>query len=87
MGKFAGHLRSNVVAYLALAVALGGTGAWAADKVGSKQIKRNAFARSTSKTDRYAPRTQTGASLRRRATRLRTGRSPAGPTIVIVDTG
>jgi hypothetical protein len=33
---------STVVAYLALFVALGGTGAWAADKITSKEIARNA---------------------------------------------
>lgn len=37
-----GHLRSNAVAYLALFVALGGTSAYAASKIGSKQIKANA---------------------------------------------
>jgi hypothetical protein len=36
------HLRGNAVAYLALFVALGGTGAYAASKIGSKQIKTNA---------------------------------------------
>jgi hypothetical protein len=35
------HLRSNLVAYLALFVALGGT-AWAATKISSKDIKRDA---------------------------------------------
>ena len=36
------HLRANVVGYLALLVALGGTSAWAADKITSKEIARNA---------------------------------------------
>lgn len=35
------HIRSNVVAYMALLVALGGT-AYAAEKIGSGDIKRNA---------------------------------------------
>jgi hypothetical protein len=36
------HLRSNAVAYVALFVALGGTGAWAADKITSADIAKNA---------------------------------------------
>jgi hypothetical protein len=36
------HLRTNLVGYLALFVALGGTGAWAADKITAKDIARNA---------------------------------------------
>jgi hypothetical protein len=36
------HVRSNAVAYLALFVALGGTSAWAADKITSKDIAKNA---------------------------------------------
>ena len=36
------HMRSNVVAYLALFLALGGVGAYAADKVTSKDIAKNA---------------------------------------------
>ena len=40
--KLLDHLRSNAVAYLALFVALGGTGAWAADKITSKEIVKNA---------------------------------------------
>jgi hypothetical protein len=36
------HLRANVVGYLALFVALGGTSAWAADKITSKDIAKNA---------------------------------------------
>ena len=36
------HLRANLVAYLALFVALGGTGAYAASKIGSKDIAKNA---------------------------------------------
>jgi hypothetical protein len=36
------HLRANAVAYLALFVALGGTSAWAADKITSGQIAKNA---------------------------------------------
>jgi hypothetical protein len=36
------HIRSNVVAYVALFAALGGTGAWAADKITSKDIAKNA---------------------------------------------
>ena len=36
------HVRGNVVGYLALFVALGGTAAWAADKITSKDIARNA---------------------------------------------
>ena len=35
------HLRANGVGYLALFVALGGTGAWAADRITSKDIARN----------------------------------------------
>jgi hypothetical protein len=34
------HVRSNAVAYLALFVALGGTGAYAADKIGSNEIAK-----------------------------------------------
>ena len=41
-GRLGAHLRANLVAYLALFVALGGTGAWAADKITSKDIKKNA---------------------------------------------
>jgi hypothetical protein len=36
------HIRSNAVGYLALFVALGGTGAWAADKITSADIAKNA---------------------------------------------
>lgn len=36
------HIRRHVVGYLALFVALGGTGAWAADKITSKDIAKNA---------------------------------------------
>jgi hypothetical protein len=36
------HLRSNAVAYVALFVALGGTGAWAADKITARDIAKNA---------------------------------------------
>ena len=36
------HMRSNVVAYLALFLALGGVGAYAADKITSKDIAKNA---------------------------------------------
>jgi hypothetical protein len=41
-GRVFAHLRSNIVGYLALFVALGGTTAWAADKITSKQIAKNA---------------------------------------------
>jgi hypothetical protein len=40
--RLRGHVRANVVGYLALFVALGGTGAWAAEKVTSNDIARNA---------------------------------------------
>jgi hypothetical protein len=40
--RLRGHLRANVVAYLALFVALGGTGAWAAEKITSRDIAKNA---------------------------------------------
>lgn len=36
------HLRQNAVGYLALFVALGGTGAWAVDKITSRDIAKNA---------------------------------------------
>ena len=36
------HLRTNVIAYLSLFVALGGTGAYAASQIGSKDIAKNA---------------------------------------------
>jgi hypothetical protein len=36
------HLRSHVIAYLALFLALGGTGAWAANHITSKDIAKNA---------------------------------------------
>jgi hypothetical protein len=36
--KLAGHVRHNVIAYLALFVALGGTSAYAADTIGSDDI-------------------------------------------------
>jgi CxxC motif-containing protein len=36
------HIRANVIAYLALFVALGAGGAWAADKITSKDIAKNA---------------------------------------------
>ena len=38
------HARANVVGYVALFVALGGTGAYAADKITSKDLARNAVA-------------------------------------------
>jgi hypothetical protein len=41
-GRILRHLRSNAVAYVALFVALGGTGAWAADKITSADIAKNA---------------------------------------------
>lgn len=40
--SFRSHIRSNVVGYLALVVAMGGTGAWAAEKITSKDIAKNA---------------------------------------------
>jgi Collagen triple helix repeat (20 copies) len=40
--RLGAHLRANLVAYLALFVALGGTGAWAADKITSKDIAKGA---------------------------------------------
>jgi hypothetical protein len=40
--RILGHVRSNVIGYLALFVALGGVSAYAADKITSKDIKRNA---------------------------------------------
>jgi hypothetical protein len=40
--RLGAHLRDNVVAYLALFVALGGTGAWAADKITSRDIAKGA---------------------------------------------
>lgn len=43
MSRMVRHLRSNVVAYLALFVALGGAGAYAADKIGSRDIAKNAI--------------------------------------------
>ena len=39
---FRSHIRSNVVGYLALVVAMSGTGAWAADKITSSDIAKNA---------------------------------------------
>jgi len=36
------HVRANVIGYVALFVALGSTGAWAADKITSHDIARNA---------------------------------------------
>ena len=38
------HMRNNAIAYVALFVALGGTGAYAADRIGSSQIAKNAVA-------------------------------------------
>ena len=40
--KLLDHLRSHVIAYLALFLALGGTGAWAASKITSKDIAKSA---------------------------------------------
>jgi len=40
--RLGGHLRSNAVGYVALFVALGGTGAWAVDKITSKEIAKGA---------------------------------------------
>jgi hypothetical protein len=37
-----GHLRANAVAYAALFIALGGAGAWAAEKIGSNDLAKNA---------------------------------------------
>jgi hypothetical protein len=43
MGKrLRAHLRANAIAYLALFVALGGTSAWAVDKITSKDIAKKA---------------------------------------------
>lgn len=39
---FRSHIRSNVVGYLALVVAMSGTGAWAADKITASDIAKNA---------------------------------------------
>lgn len=36
------HLRANVVGYLALFIALGGTGAWAAEQITSRHIAKDA---------------------------------------------
>jgi hypothetical protein len=41
-GGVGAHLRANVIGYLALFVALGGTSAWAADKITAKDIAKNA---------------------------------------------
>jgi hypothetical protein len=41
-GRVRTHLRANIVGYLALFVALGGTSAWAADKITAKDIAKNA---------------------------------------------
>jgi hypothetical protein len=38
-----GHVRANLVGYVALFIAIGGTGAWAADKITSKEIAKNAI--------------------------------------------
>jgi hypothetical protein len=40
--KFWEHIRTNAVAYVALFVALGGTGAWAATTIKSKNIAKDA---------------------------------------------
>ena len=37
------HLRSNLIAYLALFVALGGTGAYAANTIGSEDVIDNSL--------------------------------------------
>ena len=42
MGRLRRHVRSNLIGYLALFVALGGTGAYAADQIGSEDIAKNA---------------------------------------------
>ena len=40
--RMGGHMRTNVVAYVALFIALGGVSAFAADKITSKDIAKNA---------------------------------------------
>lgn len=52
------HVRSNAVAYLALFVALGGSGAYAADKLGSKDIAKNAI-----KSKHVAPDALSGTDI------------------------
>ena len=66
--KFRDHLRSNAVGYLALFVALGGTGAWAADKITSADIAKNAvrskhIKKSAVKTSKIADRAVTADKL------------------------
>ena len=59
-------MRANAVAYLALFVALGGTSAWAADKITSKEIATNAVLSKhikQVKTVDLANRVVTGAKL------------------------
>jgi hypothetical protein len=63
-----------VVAYLALFVALGGTGAWAADKITSKDIAKNAV-----KTAKIADAAVTEAKLAEGVVGLQGERGPQGP--------
>ena len=63
--RLGGHVRTNVIAYLALFVALGGTGAWAADKITSKDIARNAVrAKHIKKNAVRTPKIKNGAVTR-----------------------
>jgi hypothetical protein len=63
--RLGGHMRTNVIAYLALFVALGGTGAWAADKITSNDIARNAIrAKHIRKNAVRTPKIKNGAVTR-----------------------
>ena len=74
-GKILNHLRSNAVAYLALFIALGGTSAWAAVKITSADIAKNAvrskhIKESAVKTSKIADRAVTADKLGKDATNL-----------------
>jgi hypothetical protein len=67
------HVQSNAVAYVALFVALGGTGAWAADKITSADIAKNAvrskhIKKKAVKTPKIADRAVTADKLAANAT-------------------
>lgn len=75
------HARTNVIGYLALFVALGGTAAWAADKVTSKDIAKSAIRpkhikKSAVKTPKIADRAVT---VRKLADGLGSLQGPQGP--------
>lgn len=61
MSKIGRHLRSNVVAYIALFVALGGTSAYAIDRISGSQIKNRSIAGKKLKRNAVVPKARRAA--------------------------